>query len=271
MAGTMPTHARRVTWSCHISPPFRFSKPQRIFHTPSTLLALQGIHSSNMSRMIRSAPDRLLDDATLPTWHLPKPSREFQHTDMLEEIRNPGYAIPEIGMSAFVTHLLPPLRDGISVEAVMASLVTKGVVSCEQDWMVRRSTRSRGLKDNHSVLLFSFQKLYNTAVSLAAQDARNLEQIISMDLPLRPRRTLRQNVTLQRVYFILKEPGSHTNGKKARRNRAYSLSNIALAVEVKTDDTPESREEASAEKTPARLYLKPPRRTPEMSSAISSK
>lgn len=204
--------------------------------------------------MIRSAPTRLFGDVTSAKRRPPTPaippscSNNYEHIDMLEEMRNPGYAIPEIETSSFVAHLLPPLRDGISIENIVASLIGEGAAASGQSWISHRSTRSDGLKDSCGTLLASIHNLLERASSLAVRNRPHLQKVIRMVLPRpRQRRASRQKMSLQRAYFVLKEFRDRSARKTTRGNQAHSWPDIALAAEVKTEDTPESREEVSDE------------------------
>ncbi|KAL5479068.1 hypothetical protein ACEPAI_2356 [Sanghuangporus weigelae] len=167
-----------------------------------------------------------------PVASVSDPNHKVDRFSILEELRDPGYAIPEITTSSFSSHLLPPLRDAINVNDVVMSLKREGLIDSEggQMWLKTGLRSATGRGGNTFAPLI---EIFDKAVSAVSATAPHLEQIIEMVLlPNRHRRSDRR-VRLPSACFVLKSSRERTSARKKNTHLSLSWSDFALTMELK--------------------------------------
>ncbi|OCB90616.1 hypothetical protein A7U60_g2134 [Sanghuangporus baumii] len=166
-----------------------------------------------------------------PVASVSDPNHKVDRFSILEELRDPGYAIPEITTSSFSGHLLPPLRDGINVKDVVASLKREGLIDSEEGQMwLKTGTRSATGGGNTFAPLV---EIFDKAISAVSATTPHLEQVIEMILlPNRHRRSDRR-IRLPSACFVLKSSRERTSARKKNAPLSLSWSDFALTMELK--------------------------------------
>ena len=110
----------------------------------------------------------------------PKLDVRGEHFSVLEELRNPGYAIPEIATSAFVDQFLPPLRPGINVKDIVKSLKRDGLLGSKGRRRRSRASLRNGAKKRVVDAPACLAEIFDKATSAVSQSAIELKQTIKM-------------------------------------------------------------------------------------------
>ncbi|KAL5520237.1 hypothetical protein ACEPAG_9450 [Sanghuangporus baumii] len=154
--------------------------------------------------------------------------------DFQEELNNPGYVFPMIGVRTFVDHFLPPLKDGVDVKNIKSMLKKRGYVDSADRWksLWVVSGRSRRKKyDTFAPLFDIFQKV----TSVASATASYLDQILEMVAIPEHHKNRRRNVSSQNACFILNDRPNIGTGSAIN-----SWANIALTAGFRKNDSGES-------------------------------
>lgn len=169
----------------------------------------------------------------------PKPASagpdEFKAT--LEEVRSNRRgevtcSIPVVNLKSFLGYLLPPLRDGIDVESVMASLRDEGSITSAGDWRAFKDNREeKGNSDEtfSAAFLETFRAVVDTA-SRQANTEPTFVFVVATNVPSKDQRTRKTNPG---GYIILREAEQRSEGNRGRTRWWYD---IALTTEFRRKD-----------------------------------
>ena len=150
---------------------------------------------------------------------------------IVEEIRNPGYAVPEIAASAFLDHLLPPLQPDISVKDVLKTLKKDGLLASKGRRKHSRTSPRHSRKKMAINTLAYLAEIFDKATSAASRSTPCLEQTIEMLMLPKRQQNSDGAVTRSSACFALKNAVGVRSSTKRNGPTSLSWFDIALTAE----------------------------------------
>ncbi|KAL5483150.1 hypothetical protein ACEPAI_8379 [Sanghuangporus weigelae] len=159
---------------------------------------------------------------------------------LLEEL---GYAIPEIGVNPFINFILPPLKHGIDVGAIISSLRSNKVIGENGRWTT--FPYDPGSSKNENIVFQPLEDVFTQVVEAASHQVSGLAQTFVLRLlPNDVPQSERASKTRPDGCVVLKE--AEDLGQEAD-NIVYRWYDFALTCEFKLRDTDEKRDDVSTE------------------------
>ncbi|KAL5520223.1 hypothetical protein ACEPAG_9436 [Sanghuangporus baumii] len=156
-------------------------------------------------------------------------------------LRDFHYAVPEIDPESFVKNILPPLKDGIDIEDIVASLKSGGIITPD-DKLKPFEIDPCKQKSAEDTVFAPLEDICRQVTLLATRTAPDVEQVFVLKLlPHVTPKSDRDSTTRPDAYFILKAVESQIMRAIRKEDKVRWWYDISPTGEFKKGNSPADR------------------------------